>query len=165
MAKSKQTPKPVKADKTADSTAGKTAEKKTEKKAKTSADNPAKLGKSRKDTVSGKSGPTKAGPSAVDWPLFEPKLPLAYGPPLTATRHPDLPETIVLLQNFWPRSLCQRYVRFLSSLPLTRTIPQRGDADRHNDRFQIEDPLFAHRLWTETGLRECLLDEELAPLW
>lgn len=37
---------------------------------------------------------------------------------------------------------------------------------RVNDRFQVDDPRFAERLWSSTGLREAILDnEELKDLW
>ena len=53
-------------------------------------------------------------------------------------------------------TLCKSYVSFLASLPLTATPgkPKRGDAVRVNDRFQIDDPLFAERLWSETALKD-----------
>lgn len=34
--------------------------------------------------------------------------------------------------------------------------PKKGEALRVNDRFQINDELFANRLWVETGLRELI---------
>ena len=35
--------------------------------------------------------------------------------------------------------------------------PKKGEALRVNDRFNIEDAVFAERLWKETGLKELLL--------
>lgn len=35
--------------------------------------------------------------------------------------------------------------------------PKKGDALRFNDRFQVQDEVFANRLWLETGLRELVL--------
>ena len=37
--------------------------------------------------------------------------------------------------------------------------PKKGDALRFNDRFQVQDEVFANRFWLETGLRELLLGE------
>ena len=34
--------------------------------------------------------------------------------------------------------------------------PKKGDALRFNDRFQVQDEVFANRLWLETGLRELI---------
>ncbi len=34
----------------------------------------------------------------------------------------------------------------------TPTKPKKGDAVRVNDRFEVHDPVFAKRLWMETGL-------------
>ncbi|KAK5654354.1 hypothetical protein OQA88_7263 [Cercophora sp. LCS_1] len=36
---------------------------------------------------------------------------------------------------------------------------------RVNDRYQVDDPKFAERLWTETGLKEAVHNPDLAPLW
>ena len=52
----------------------------------------------------------------------------------------------------------------MKTLPLVTTPgkPKKGDAVRVNDRFQIDDPGFANRVWLETGLRELVIggDEE-----
>jgi hypothetical protein len=55
--------------------------------------------------------------------------------------------------------LCKDYVSFLSSLPLVTTPgkPKKGDAVRVNDRFQIDDPDFAERLWSQTALKNLIL--------
>lgn len=52
-------------------------------------------------------------------------------------------------------------MQFLKGLPLTTTPgkPKKGEALRYNDRFQVQDDLFANRLWVETGLRELVLGE------
>lgn len=116
-----------------------------------------------------KSQPATTGqrpPTATPaWPQFKPALPVTdlVPEPLEAC-----PDKVVLIQNFWPRSLCNAYIAFLKDLPLTTTPgrPKRGEALRVNDRFQIDDPVFASRLWLQTGLREALMqDEDLAPLW
>ncbi|KAL1650845.1 hypothetical protein SLS58_000964 [Diplodia intermedia] len=89
-----------------------------------------------------------------NWPAFKPLI-----PPSDLSLQEVVPEQIVTLPNFWPSSLCKTYVSFLSSLPLTTTPgkPKKGDAVRVNDRFQIQDPLFAKRLWEETALKDVVL--------
>ncbi|KAI0867500.1 hypothetical protein GGS24DRAFT_515398 [Hypoxylon argillaceum] len=99
------------------------------------------------------------------WPPFRPALPvteLTFDAPIHAFR-----DQIVLLRNFWPRSLCRDYLAFLADLPLTTTPgrPKRGEATRVNDRFQIQDAQFAQRLWLQTGLRDVVLDEAVKHLW
>src|SRR5690606_20365416 len=84
---------------------------------------------------------TAPKPPLPNWPPFKPSLPLA---PLSAAPHPSFPDKIVLVPNFFPRSLCRTYVSFLRTLPLATTPgrPKRGDAVRVNDRFQVDDPAF-----------------------
>lgn len=110
--------------------------------------------------------------SRPGWPAFKPLLPASD---LSLTTLVE--KQIVLIRNFWTSTLCKNYVSFLSSLPLTTTPgkPKKGDALRFNDRFQTHDPLFANRLWIETGLRELVCgggdveetmsDEEREALW
>lgn len=73
---------------------------------------------------------------------------------------PLLPDQIYLIRNFLPASLCKTYVSFLSSLPLITTPgkPKKGDAVRVNDRFQIQDAVFAENLWRGTALQELVTD-------
>jgi hypothetical protein len=104
-------------------------------------------------------------PQVPSWPQFKPRLPitqLVFDAPF-----PTLQDQIVLLRNFWPKSLCRDYVAFLAGLPLTTTPgrPKRGEATRVNDRFQIIDPQFAQRLWLQTGLKEALLEDSVRHLW
>ncbi|KAL5604814.1 hypothetical protein BROUX41_001848 [Berkeleyomyces rouxiae] len=110
--------------------------------------------------------PASAAPSAPapNWPPFKPALPITE---LAPEPLPALPDKVVLLRSFFPRSLCRDYVSFLRSLPLATTPgrPKRGDAARVNDRFQVQDPEFARRLWEETGLREAVLQEGVRDLW
>jgi hypothetical protein len=107
-------------------------------------------------------------PSAPSWPPFKPVLPVTD---LALVPHESSPSKVILVRNFWPRSLCRDYVAFLKGLPLVTTPgrPRRGEAVRVNDRFQIDDAAFANRLWTDTGLREALTSddcpEELRALW
>ncbi|KAI0975848.1 hypothetical protein F4678DRAFT_285114 [Xylaria arbuscula] len=103
--------------------------------------------------------------AAVRWPPFKPNLPVTHL--VLDTPIPAFRDQIVLLRNFWPKSLCRDYLAFLSGLPLTTTPgrPKRGEATRVNDRFQIQDALFAQRLWLQTGLRDATLDDSVKHLW
>jgi hypothetical protein len=102
---------------------------------------------------------------APNWPMFKPKLPVTHLTLEDATS--DLADKVVLINNFWPKSLCRDYVSFLKSLPLVTTParPKRGEAVRVNDRFQVNDPTFSRRLWLDTGLKDAILDHSVAHLW
>lgn len=93
-----------------------------------------------------------------DWPLLQPLLPAS-----DLTLEELVPDQIVLIRNLWTSRLCKDYVSFLSTLPLTTTPgkPKKGEAVRVNDRFQIDDPAFAERLWSGTGLSELILNRAL----
>lgn len=106
------------------------------------------------------AAPSPAPPPA--WPVFKPPLPLLHLEPEAM-----LDSRVVLLRNFWPKSLCRDYVSFLGTLSLTTTPgrPKRGDAVRVNDRFQVQDQVFANRLWLETGLRNVLMAPDCNGLW
>ncbi|KAI0475790.1 hypothetical protein GGR56DRAFT_435408 [Xylariaceae sp. FL0804] len=109
-----------------------------------------------------RSAAATAGPS---WPPFRPALPVA---PLSFEAPiPALDDQILLLRTFWPKSLCRDYVSFLKELPLTTTPgrPKRGEAVRVNDRFQVDDPAFAQRLWLQSGLRDVVLEDAARHLW
>ncbi|KAI9715548.1 MAG: hypothetical protein M1828_000800 [Chrysothrix sp. TS-e1954] len=69
---------------------------------------------------------------------------------------------IVTISDFWSQALCKQYVKFLAQLPLITTPgkPKKGDAVRVNDRYQIEDAIFADRLWKETGLKDLILNRD-----
>ena len=99
-----------------------------------------------------------------DWPTFKPSLPVVD---VTPELHPDCP-TIALIRTFFPRSLCHDYVSFLRTLPFQAASgrPKRGEARRFNDRFQVDDPAFARRLWEQTGLQEALTStHDVQELW
>jgi hypothetical protein len=88
-----------------------------------------------------------------NWPALKPLLPVS-----DLTLETVIDSQIVLARNFWTGTLCKDYVAFLKTLPLVTTPgkPKKGDAVRVNDRLQITDPVFANRLWLETGLRELI---------
>ncbi|KAF2682931.1 hypothetical protein K458DRAFT_48271 [Lentithecium fluviatile CBS 122367] len=95
---------------------------------------------------------TKASPP--NWPAF---TPLIVESDLALQE--VMPGQIVTVPNFWTATLCRNYVSFLTSLPLTTTPgkPKRGEAVRMNDRFQVDDPAFAERLWSGTSLKNLVL--------
>ncbi len=67
-----------------------------------------------------------------------------------------LEDQILTIPKLWTASSCKTYVNFLSTLPLTTTPgkPNRGEALRVNDRFQVDDAGFAANLWSGTALKE-----------
>ena len=85
-----------------------------------------------------------------NWPPITPLVP-AESLALTSL----LESHIITISNFWPSTLCGKYVSLLRTLPLTTTPgkPKRGDAVRVNDRFQVDDTAFAERLWSQTSLK------------
>lgn len=129
----------------------------------------AAMPKGKTDKTKGASAKSKAATATTpantispSWPVFKPPLPLT-----DLTLESLVPDKVVLIRNFWPKSLCRDYVSFLRNLPLitTPSRPKRGEAARVNDRFQVEDPRFALRLWLETGLKNALLDDEFRQSW
>ena len=126
--------------------------------------------KSSKPTkaVIASSSETASVPTATtlvpEWPSFKPTLPVLD---LAPELHPATSK-IILVPSFFPRNLCRDYVSFLKTLPLQATPakPKRGEAVRVNDRFQVNDEMFATRLWEKTGLKEVLLEnEDVKDLW
>ena len=100
--------------------------------------------------------PLKKPPTTIpDWPILHPLLPES-----DLSLETILEDQIVIIRKLFTASLSQRYVTFLSTLPLITTPaqPKKGDALRINDRFEVNDPVFANQLWTTTGL-EYLLSE------
>ena len=117
----------------------------------------------RSKTAAPPPATTPAIPATTpSWPPFKPSLPV-----VDLTLESLVKDKVVVLRSFFPRSLCKDYVSFLKELPLITTPgkPKRGDAVRVNDRYQIDDAKFAHRLWTETGLKEALAGKDVAQLW
>jgi len=104
-----------------------------------------------------KTAPKKDDAITPDWPPFKPLL-----PPSDVSLTTLIPSQIMLIRNFFTSKLCNNYVSFLRSLPLTTTPgkPKKGDALRFNDRFQTLDEGFANRLWSETGLKELVCGQE-----
>ncbi|KAF2846540.1 hypothetical protein T440DRAFT_227781 [Plenodomus tracheiphilus IPT5] len=94
--------------------------------------------------------PSPPAHALPNWPVLGPLIPQS-----DLSLQEVLPGQIVTVPNLWTATLCKNYVSFLCTLPLTTTPgkPKRGDAVRVNDRFQVDDPVFAERLWSETALR------------
>jgi hypothetical protein len=104
-----------------------------------------------------------------DWPALRPLIPREG-----LACQVVIPGQIITIPNFWTSSLSKSYVSYLSGLPLVTTPgrPKKGEAVRVNDRFQINDPSFADRLWNQTALRELLTgpgltasEDERTQLW
>lgn len=107
--------------------------------------------KGRPEPVVAKGAATpRAGQQTPNWPAFSPLIPES-----DLSLQETLPGQIITIPNFFTATLCKSYVSFLSSLPLTTTPgkPKKGDAVRVNDRYQIDDPTFAERLWSGTALK------------
>jgi hypothetical protein len=125
--------------------------------------------KKKKDPIT-PSTSTKQPQPHINWPTFSPLLPSQ-----DLALHHRLPTQIITIPRLFTSTLCKSYVSFLSTLPLTTTPgkPKKGDAVRVNDRFQTDDPAFAERLWSETGLKYLIStgegsgmsDEERRHLW
>lgn len=90
-----------------------------------------------------------------NWPRFNPLLPR-----VDLSLRTLVEDQLVLIPNFWTATLCRTYVSFLSTLPLVTTTGKlkKGDALRVNDRFEINDPDFAERLWSLTALKDLVLN-------
>lgn len=103
----------------------------------------------------------QANKPTPNWPAFTPLIPES-GLALEEVSRGQ----IVTIQNFWTATLCKNYVAFLSSLPLLTTPgkPKKGDAVRVNDRYQIDDPAFAERLWSGTSLKS-IVEAQPKELW
>lgn len=116
---------------------------------------------SRKKTKQIQAGISRESqiPSPPDWPALRPLI-----PPEDLACHVVVPGQIITIPNFWTSSLSKNYVSYLSGLPLVTTPgrPKKGEAVRVNDRFQVNDPSFADRLWNQTALRELVTRPDVA---
>lgn len=106
--------------------------------------------KGKAEPVLKASVPAWPAQQTPNWPALAPLIPES-----DVSMQELLPGQIVTIPNFFTATLCKNYVSFLSSLPLTTTPgkPKKGDAVRVNDRYQIDDPAFAERLWSGTCLK------------
>ncbi|KAK4899494.1 hypothetical protein LTR27_003227 [Elasticomyces elasticus] len=87
----------------------------------------------------------------LSWPPLQPLVPAAD---LTFTTL--LPDQVLIVSRLWTATLSKTYVSFLATLPLVTTPgkPKKGNAVRVNDRYQIDDPDFAEKLWSDTALKQ-----------
>ena len=104
----------------------------------------------RKATTTPRPKPSEEKEKAPDWPALQPLVPTT-----DLALETLLEDQIILIRSLFTSNLCKKYVSFLSSLPLITTPakPKEGEALRVNDRIQFDDPAFAERLWSSTGLR------------
>ncbi|KAF2399663.1 hypothetical protein EJ06DRAFT_511861 [Trichodelitschia bisporula] len=98
-------------------------------------------------------------PPQVQLPNWPPLTPLLPREDLTLV--PLLEGQIYTIPSFFTSTLCATYRSFLSTLPLTTTPgkPKRGEAVRVNDRFQVQDAVFAGRVW-EAGVGDLVREME-----
>ena len=89
-------------------------------------------------------------PPKPDWPALTPLV-----PPEHLCVETVLAGQILVIRNLFTSNLCRNFASFLASLPLTTTPerPKRGEATRVNDRFQVDDPIFASSLWEQSALK------------
>lgn len=81
----------------------------------------------------------------VAWPKLPPK-PKALGP---ETIHWHLSDQVGVVHNFFTPSECQAFIRACSSQTFSPSPPaKRGEAHRTNERWSVEDALFADTLWS-----------------
>ena len=114
---------------------------------------PLKTAGKRKIKGSKEPDPGSAPAIKPDWPPLYPLISVS-----DLILETVLKDQIVLIRNLFTSSLCRNYVKFLSTLPLVTTphVAKKGDALRVNDRFRVDDPIFAERLWSSTGLKDLL---------
>jgi len=101
-------------------------------------------------------------PPPPNWPQLKPVLSASV-----LAVEETLKDQILVVRNLFTANLCKEYVTFLSTLSLTTTPgkPKRGQATRVNDRFQIEDPAFAQRLWEDTAIKDLVASYEDKSIW
>lgn len=105
---------------------------------------------------------TESTTTPPNWPILKPVLAAT-----DLTIEETLRDQILVVPNLFTANLCKTYVSFLSNLPLTTTPgkPKRGEATRVNDRYQIEDPAFAQRLWLDTAVKDLVNSVEDKTIW
>ena len=101
-------------------------------------------------------------PDAPNWPPLSPLVP-------SDNLYIDtfLADQILIIRNFFTSKLCRDWVSYLTTLSMTTTPgkPKRGEAARVNDRFQIDDPIFAKQLWDQTSLKHLVEQYEDQTAW
>jgi hypothetical protein len=113
--------------------------------------NPSMAPRAKQKAVQSKTDGVQASKSVPpNWPPLSPVVPAEHLSVETV-----LVGQILVIRNLFTSNLCKNYTSFLSSLHLTTTPgkPKRGEATRVNDRFQVDDPVFARALWEQSGLQ------------
>lgn len=123
---------------------------------------PKQKNKAKSTTATAATQKPAPATTTPNWPVLKPILTAG-----DLTVEETLKDQILVVPNFFTTNLCKTYVSFLSTLPLTTTPgkPKRGEATRVNDRYQIDDPLFAKRLWQETSLKELVESYQDQDIW
>lgn len=100
-----------------------------------------------------KSSPCRSN-HPLSWPPLQPLVPTT-----DLTLETLLPDQILIIRNLFTSTFCRKLVSFLATLPLSTTPgqPKKGEALRVNDRFEVDDPGFAERLWKGTGLETLVI--------
>lgn len=116
---------------------------------------PSRPGKKTKATTRGtgkKTYPVEA-PLPPSWPALNPLVPTS-----DLAIQILVEDQIVVVRKLFTSFLCQRYVSFLAGLPLVTTpgLPKKGDALRANDRYEVNDPHFAAKLFGTTALKKLI---------
>lgn len=113
-------------------------------------------------TKSNTTGTATQAVTLPNWPVLKPVLSAT-----DLTIEETLKDQILVVPNLFTSNLCKSYVSFLSTLPLATTPgkPKRGEATRVNDRFQIDDSVFAQRLWQETAIKDLVNSTEYDSIW
>ena len=91
----------------------------------------------------------------IDWPALVP----TQGKPI------QLIPGLIIIDNFFSKATLKRWTVFLNDsntpIQLQSSPPAKsGEALRTNSRFAIEDANFAQSLWTDTALRELVMEDE-----
>lgn len=118
--------------------------------------------KSKKTNLNSQDSISASDPVSPNWPVLKPILPAS-----DLYIEETLKDQILVVPGLFTANLCKLYVSFLATLPLTTTPgkPKRGEATRVNDRFQIDDPTFARRLWEGTAIKDLVSSYEDQSIW
>jgi hypothetical protein len=96
--------------------------------------------------VKSKPVPSTAPFTQLNWPTIPPP-----SSSLSLTSLSSL--GLLLIDNLFPPALRRHFITFIDNLSLDPPrAPKRGEAERRNERFQVQDDAFAERLWRDSGL-------------
>jgi hypothetical protein len=122
---------------------------------------PKSKSKVSKTATPSQSDKEKLAAKLLNWPPLAPVVPT-----IDLALDTVLDDQILIIRNLFTSSLCKSYIAYLSTLPLMTTPgkPKKGEAVRVNDRFQVDDAVFATNLWEKTALQE-LISQDGADKW